>query len=61
MIVIIDRETGRGVIVQTESCTASIGGRNFCNEARPISINGDLGLIENDSENDATGEGSTST
>ena len=57
VMVIIDRETGRGVIVQTESCTASIGGHNFCNEARPISINGDLGLIENDSENDATGEG----
>ena len=56
-MVIIDRETGRGVIVQAESCTASVGGRNFCNEARPISINGDLGLIENDSENDATGEG----
>jgi hypothetical protein len=57
VMVIIDRETGRGVIVQSQSCTVSVGGHNFCNEARPISINGDLGLIENDSENDATGEG----
>jgi hypothetical protein len=57
VMVIIDRETGRGVIVQSGSCSMSIGGRSFCNEARPISINGDLGLIENDSENDATGEG----
>ena len=55
--VIIDRETGRGVIVQSQSCTVSVAGAGFCNEARPISINGDLGLIENDSENDATGEG----
>ena len=57
VIVMIDRETGRGVIVQTESCTVSAFGRDFCNEPRPISINGDLGLIENDSENDVTGEG----
>ena len=56
-MIIIDRETGRGVIVQTQSCTVSIAGAGFCNEARPISINGDLGLIENDPENDATGEG----
>jgi hypothetical protein len=56
-MVIIDRETGRGVIVQSQSCTVSVVGAGFCNEARPISINGDLGLIENDSENDATGEG----
>ena len=55
--VIIDRETGRGVIVQTQSCTVSVFGAGFCNEARPIGINGDLGLIENDPENDATGEG----
>ena len=55
--VIIDRETGRGVVVQSQSCTVSVAGAGFCNEARPISINGDLGLIENDSENDATGEG----
>jgi hypothetical protein len=57
VIVIIDRETGRGMIVQAESCTVSAFGGDFCNEPRPISINGDLGLIENDSENDATGEG----
>ena len=57
VMVIIDRETGRGVIVQSQSCTVSVAGAGFCNEARPISINGDLGLIENDSENDVTGEG----
>ena len=57
VMIIIDRETGRGVIVQTQSCTVSVAGAGFCNEARPIGINGDLGLIENDSENDATGEG----
>ena len=56
-MIVIDRETGRGVIVQSESCTASVGGREFCNEPRPISINGDLGFFENDPENDATGEG----
>lgn len=57
VIVIIDRETGRGVIVQSETCTRSAFGQSFCNEPRPISINGDLGLIENDGENDITGEG----
>lgn len=57
VLVYIDRETGRGMIVQSESCTVSAFGRDFCNEPRPISINGDLGLIENDGENDITGEG----
>ena len=53
--VIIDRETGRGVVVQTETCTTGIGA-NFCNEPRPITFDMDDGW-ENDSENDATGEG----
>jgi hypothetical protein len=57
VMIIIDRETGRGVIVQTQSCTVSVFGAGFCNEPRPISINGDLGLIENDPDNDVTGEG----
>ncbi len=57
VMLIVDRETGRGMIVQSESCTVSAFGRDFCNEPRPISINGDLGTFENDSENDATGEG----
>jgi hypothetical protein len=56
-MIIIDRETGRGVVIQSESCTVSVFGGDFCNEPRPISINGDLGLIENDEENDVTGEG----
>lgn len=56
-MIIIDRETGRGVVIQSESCTVSVFGGDFCNEPRPISINGDLGLIENDSDNDVTGEG----
>ncbi len=53
--VIIDRETGRGVVMQTETCTTGIGA-NFCNEPRPITFDMDDGW-ENDSENDATGEG----
>ena len=57
VLLIIDRETGRGMIVQSETCTVSAFGRDFCNEPRPISINGDLGTFENDSENDVTGEG----
>jgi hypothetical protein len=56
-LIIIDRETGRGVVIQSESCTVSVFGSDFCNEPRPISINGDLGLIENDGDNDVTGEG----
>jgi hypothetical protein len=57
VIIMIDRETGRGVVVQSETCTRSAFGQSFCNEPRPISINGDLGLIENDGGNDITGEG----
>ena len=45
--VIIDRETGRGVVMQTETCTTGIGA-NFCNEPRPITFDMDDGW-ENDS------------
>lgn len=53
MMLIIDRESGRGVLVQTETCTVGI---RTCNEPRPITFDMDDGW-ENDSENDATGEG----
>lgn len=53
MMLVIDRETGRGVLVQTETCTVGI---RACNEPRPIVFDMDDGW-ENDSENDATGEG----
>lgn len=54
--VIIDRETGRGVVVQTETCTVGVFGKAFCNEPRPITFDkGDD--YDNDSGNDATGEG----
>jgi hypothetical protein len=53
--VIIDRETGRGVVVQTETCTTGIG-MNFCNEPKPIVFDKGDDYV-NDSENDATGEG----
>lgn len=56
MFLLIDRETGRGQIFQTETCTVSAGGRRFCNEPRPIAFSGE-GSIVNDPANDITGEG----
>jgi len=54
--VILDRETGRGVVVQTETCTVGVFGRDFCNEPRPITFDKDDDY-DNDTGNDATGEG----
>lgn len=54
--VILDRETGRGVVVQTETCTVGVFGREFCNEPRPITFDKDDDY-DNDTGNDATGEG----
>ncbi|HWC11315.1 MAG TPA: hypothetical protein VG455_08845 [Acidimicrobiales bacterium] len=56
VIILLDRDTGRGTIVQTETCTRSAFGRTFCNEPRPIVL--DMGtLLVNDRANDVTGEG----
>lgn len=54
IVVVMDLETGRASITQTETCTASAFGTSFCNEPRPISFGPQ---IVNDSENDITGEG----
>lgn len=56
VFVLIDRATGRGQILQTETCTVTVLGRSTCNEPRPIALNGE-GPIANDSGNDITGEG----
>jgi hypothetical protein len=56
MILVIDRETGRGVLRVARTCTVSAFGRSFCNEARPLTF--DLGdRLADDPEHDATGEG----
>ena len=56
-MIVIDRETGRGVIVQSESCTASAGGRSSATSRGRSRSTATSGFFENDSENDATGEG----
>jgi hypothetical protein len=53
---VLDRATGRGQILQTETCTAAGFGRRRCNEPRPIALNGE-GAFVNDRDNDITGEG----
>jgi hypothetical protein len=52
IMLVIDLETGRGQIVQSESCFA---GGGPCNEPRPIAFDGSA--IVDDGGNDATGEG----
>lgn len=52
IMIVMDLETGRGQIIQSESCLA-FGGP--CNEPRPITFDGSA--IVNDSQNDITGEG----
>lgn len=56
VFIVIDRESGRGAILQTETCTVSVVGASFCNEPRPIARNRE-GAIANDRDNDVTGEG----
>jgi hypothetical protein len=53
MMLVIDRESGRGVLVQSETCTVVV---KTCNEPRPITFDMDDDW-ENDSGHDATGEG----
>lgn len=53
IMIVLDRETGRGVVVQTETCTTPI---RACNEPRPITFDMD-DVWANDAENDITGEG----
>lgn len=54
--VIIDRESGRGVVHLSETCTVDLLNRRFCNEARPIVLDLDDRFM-NDPANDLTGEG----
>lgn len=56
VIILLDRESGRGSIVQTETCTRSLFGQSFCNEPRPIVFDFGDDLV-NDPQNDITGEG----
>lgn len=54
IMVVVDLETGRGQILQSQSCTTSVGG-SFCNEPRPIALDGEA--FVNDPDHDVTGEG----
>ena len=47
VMIVIDFETGRGVIVQTETHLDLPGGIDWANEPRPISLNGDRGAWDN--------------
>lgn len=52
VMIVVDLETGRGQVLQTETCFA---GGSPCNEPRPIVFDGSF--LSNDRGNDATGEG----
>ena len=47
VMIVIDFETGRGVIVQSETHLDLPGGVDWANEPRPISLNGDRGAWDN--------------
>ena len=47
VMIVMDFETGRGVIVQTETHLDLPGGIDWANEPRPISLNGDRGSWDN--------------
>lgn len=38
--IVIDRESGRGLITQSETCTVSVFGGEFCQAPRPIELGG---------------------
>lgn len=54
VMIVVDLETGRGQILQSETC-GSVVIAGACNEPRPIALDGEV--LVNDGENDATGEG----
>lgn len=56
VIVVVDRESGRGTVYLSQTCTVDVLGKSYCNEARPIALDLDDRLV-NDPANDVTGEG----
>lgn len=54
MMIVIDQETGRGLIYVSNSCTTNLGPLNGCNNARPIAFPDDGAWMEDPTYPDDT-------